>query len=80
MPTAPPQVSACTDETLQLHAHCCDVCSHIWYHVRVPEWREDQKVQAHTCPNCSFCGPRPWPIYRRTTTYRTPNIEIQVPA
>jgi hypothetical protein len=84
MPTdaAPPEAQACTDETLRLHAHRCDACSHIWYHVRVPEWGEDQKVQAHTCPKCSFCGPRPWPIFRghRPITQRPMPIEAQVSA
>lgn len=80
MPTAPPQDPASTDETLQLHAHRCGACHHVWHHARAPDWGEEQKVQAHTCPNCTFCGPRPWPIYRRPITHRPVPMEATVSA
>jgi hypothetical protein len=64
VPTTPPQPPACTAETLQLHSHRCGACGYIWHHRCATDWGEDQKVQAHTCPRCAYCGERPWPIYR----------------
>lgn len=60
----PPLMCPCTPENILPHSHRCEGCNHIWNHVCSPGMTDEERIQAHTCPVCEFCGPRPWPIFR----------------
>lgn len=54
----------CTPENIKPHSHRCGDCGHIWHHTCYPGTPDEQMIQAHTCPSCTSCGPRPWAIFR----------------